>query len=222
MEERLLGGETQSDGKSPSWPGFAVVVMGASASGKSTVGMLLSKTVPCPFIDADDFHPEENKEKMRNGIALTEEDRLPWLEDLRNELGKYTSKGEWVVLACSALRPQYRDILLTADYPSQVQDRHQNVSQKFPDWNVKSEIKGSTRSRGSVVFAFLKGSAELLASRLAVRHKEGTHFMPPSLLQSQLDTLEIIEGDHDILTLDAALSPEEIVDAITKQLLKRV
>ncbi|CAM6092183.1 unnamed protein product [Calypogeia fissa] len=220
MEEQFPREDTQYAGESPSMPGFAIVVMGVSGSGKSTVGQVLSKRVGCPFIDADDFHSEENKEKMRNGIPLTEEDRLPWLEDLRNELGTYTSKGDWVVLACSALRPQYRNILLTADYPNQVQG--QTIEKEYPHGNVKVETNRSTRQVGKVVFAYLKGPAELFASRLSARHKEGNHFMPPSLLQSQLDLLEITNGDHDIITLDASSSPEEIIDTIMEELAKRI
>jgi gluconokinase len=151
-------------------------------------------------------------DKMRKGIALTEEDRMPWLFNLRNELAKYTSKGQWVVLACSALRPQYRSILLTAA------DSADNV-----DINTGgSATTGSIKATETVVFAYLKCSVELLASRLNARFKEGQHFMPPSLLKSQLDTLEIIEGDHDIITLDASWTPEEIVQSIINKLLVRL
>ena len=87
-----------------------VVVMGVSGSGKSTIGKLLSKEMHLPFIDADDFHPKSNVEKMTNGIPLDDDDRKPWLEILNQELIKSEAK-EGVILCCSALKESYREIL---------------------------------------------------------------------------------------------------------------
>ena len=84
--------------------------MGVSGCGKTTVGKLLSSTTGIPFVDADAFHPKENIEKMSNGIALADEDRKPWLENLNQELKKQSQK-QGAILACSALKEKYREIL---------------------------------------------------------------------------------------------------------------
>lgn len=84
--------------------------MGVSGCGKSTVGQLLASQLKLPFKDADNFHPEENVKKMRSGIPLTDEDRIPWLENL-NDAMKEWKLDEGVVLACSALKKTYRNRL---------------------------------------------------------------------------------------------------------------
>ena len=83
------------------------IIMGVSGSGKTTVGTLLAKQLHLPFYDADDFHPEGNKVKMASGIPLNDNDRLPWLQALQDRLKSW--KG--AVLACSALKESYRQIL---------------------------------------------------------------------------------------------------------------
>jgi gluconokinase len=84
-----------------------VVVMGVSGCGKSTIGQLLASRLNCPFLDADEFHPPENVAKMAAGSPLTDEDRRPWLELLNGKLLAYKK----AVLACSALKESYRQIL---------------------------------------------------------------------------------------------------------------
>jgi 6-phosphogluconate dehydrogenase len=86
------------------------VLMGVSGCGKSTVGKLLSDKLRLPFYDADNFHPKTNVEKMSSGIPLTDEDRDPWLKTLSKKIGKWT-KDKGAVLACSALKESYRQIL---------------------------------------------------------------------------------------------------------------
>jgi len=88
-----------------------VVLMGVSGSGKTTVGMLLSKRLGWPLLDADDFHPPENIAKMRSGIPLADEDRWPWLDQLNDLLKEKTLHGKNALLACSALKSIYRDRL---------------------------------------------------------------------------------------------------------------
>jgi len=84
-----------------------VIVMGVSGSGKSTIGGMLAERLGLPFLDADEFHPPANVAKMAAGTPLTDEDRRPWLESLNARL-----KGkDSAVLACSALKRSYREIL---------------------------------------------------------------------------------------------------------------
>ena len=89
----------------------AVILMGVSGSGKSTVGASLARRLECPFLDADDFHPAANVEKMKHGIPLNDEDRMPWLRRLHEELEHRLGSGASVVLGCSALKESYRKIL---------------------------------------------------------------------------------------------------------------
>jgi gluconokinase len=91
-----------------------VVMMGVSGSGKTTVGQALADALGWPFHDADDFHPSENVVKMAAGTPLTDEDRWPWLARMTDAMRAIDSSGGSAVLACSALRQAYRDVLATA------------------------------------------------------------------------------------------------------------
>jgi gluconokinase len=88
-----------------------ILVMGVTGSGKTTVGKLLARRLKCNFLDADDFHSVANREKMHQGIPLTDADRGPWLAALHQELVRANSAGQSVVLACSALKQEYRNTL---------------------------------------------------------------------------------------------------------------
>jgi len=88
-----------------------VIVMGTTGSGKTTIGSLLAKGVAWEFVDADDFHPPSNVEKMKRGIPLTDADREPWLKALHDKIVEWTAEKRSVVLACSALKQSYRDEL---------------------------------------------------------------------------------------------------------------
>jgi len=89
-----------------------VIVAGVSGSGKTTVGALLAGRLGWMFADADDFHPAANVAKMRAGIPLTDEDRWPWLRALAAWMDERIAHGGSAVLACSALKRSYRDMLL--------------------------------------------------------------------------------------------------------------
>jgi gluconokinase len=154
------------------------LVMGVSGSGKSRVGKALASELGCAFFDADDFHPAANRDKMSRGIALTEEDRQPWLQAIAATLQKQDS--EPFVLACSALRESYRQQLRSA----------------CPNLQI----------------IFLHGSRDLLEQRLQQRQN---HFMPASLLDSQLATLE---PPTDALMLNIAHSPEYLLAIIHSHL----
>ena len=150
------------------------MVMGVSGSGKSTIGELLAQKLGATFIDGDSLHPESNVAKMAAGTPLNDADRKPWLEAVGQKLAD--AGEESLVIACSALKKSYRDIIRAADPTAR--------------------------------FVFLQGSRELLAERLASRKG---HFMPPTLLQSQLDTLEPLDPDESGIVLDIRESPEELV-----------
>ena len=92
-----------------------LIIFGVSGAGKTTVGELLARELGWRFLEADDFHPAANVEKMRNGCPLTDEDRWPWLDDLREQIKKSLDAEENTVLACSALKRAYRDRLRVSD-----------------------------------------------------------------------------------------------------------
>jgi gluconokinase len=159
---------------------LAIVVMGVSGCGKSTVGTRLAQRLGATFLDADDFHPPGNVERMRQGIALTDAERAPWLDALAARLA---AADESVVLACSALKRSYRDALR----------------------------KGAP----ALTLVHLTGSPALLAERIGARPG---HYMPPTLLPSQLATLEPPGADEHAITLDVAATTEALVADIRKQL----
>lgn len=92
-----------------------LIIMGVSGSGKTTLAQLLDDRLGWPYAEADEFHPQANIDKMSAGIALTDEDRWPWLEAMRDWLTEQTRQGLSTVVTCSALRRTYRDLLRTAE-----------------------------------------------------------------------------------------------------------
>ena len=95
-------------GKSP----CALIVMGVSGSGKSTIAAELAKRLSWTFEDGDRFHPKSNVAKMSAGHPLTDKDRLPWLQAIADEIDRVCEAGGHVVVACSALKRAYREILV--------------------------------------------------------------------------------------------------------------
>jgi len=85
--------------------------MGVTGSGKSTVGKLLAQQLGWKFFDGDDFHSPANIEKMRRGMPLNDDDRRPWLEAIRESICKMVERSENAVIACSALKHSYRQML---------------------------------------------------------------------------------------------------------------
>jgi len=137
--------------------------MGVCGCGKSTVGRALASRLGWPFFDADDFHPQANVAKMAKGIALTDDDRGPWLDRLAAEMRAVTLKEQHAVLACSALKESYRQRIAHG--------------MEDPERPAISDIR----------VVYLKGDAKTIEPRLALR---SGHYMPPSLLASQFAALE--------------------------------
>jgi gluconokinase len=156
-----------------------VIVMGVVGAGKTTIGRLLAEQSGWEFADADDFHPPSNVEKIRRGIALTDDDRKPWLAQLRAAIQQWIAEKRNVVLACSALKRIYRQELAAGP---------------------------------EVRFVYLKGSVDLIASRL--RARQG-HFAGEQILASQFADLE--EPDVAV-TVEIASTPTRIVAEIRQKL----
>ncbi|KRB37302.1 hypothetical protein ASD93_10805 [Microbacterium sp. Root180] len=153
--------------------------MGVSGSGKSTIAAGLAAQVGGTFLDADDFHPPANVAKMRAGIPLTDEDRMPWLALVADAMVAAEQRRDGTaVVACSALRRAYRDALRSA--------------------------------ADDVFFVQLDGTPELLAARIGARTD---HFMPASLLQSQLSLLEPLGADERGAVVSIEGSAEAVVTA---------
>lgn len=90
---------------------MTIIIMGVTGSGKTTIGSLLAHQLGWMFADADDFHTPANKEKMSKGIALTDADRGPWLDAIHDAIVRWEATGQNAVVACSALKQAYRDLL---------------------------------------------------------------------------------------------------------------
>lgn len=160
-----------------------IVVMGVSGCGKSTVGRALAAALGLPFVEGDELHPPRNVALMAAGTPLTDEDRIDWLQAVAAALAAAAGAGGGAVVACSALKRHYRDLLRS----------------------------GAPTLR----LVHLTGEPALLAERL--RRRSG-HYMPASLLQSQLDILEPPQADEAAITLDVTAAPEQVVSALKRQL----
>src|SRR5215813_11410351 len=88
-----------------------VLIMGVAAAGKTTIGKILAQRLGWEFADADDFHSQQNKEKLRRGIPLTDGDREPWLKAIHEAMVGWVAEKRNLVLACSALKERYREAL---------------------------------------------------------------------------------------------------------------
>lgn len=159
-----------------------LVFMGVSGSGKSTVARAVQQELGWEYAEGDDFHPPANVAKMRQGTPLTDADRWGWLESLAGWTAERDAKGEPTIIACSALRRAYRDVL--------------------------------RRGGEGTFFVHCTGDKHMILERMSARE----HFMPPSLLESQLDILEPLEPDEQGMDVEPALA----VDLIVAQVLDRI
>jgi gluconokinase len=154
----------------------AIVVMGVSGSGKTTIGTAIASRLGLPFRDADEFHPPANVAKMAGGVALTDEDRWPWLDAIGEAI---RDAEDGIVVTCSALKRAYRERIRAA-------------------------------AGRPVRFVHLDASRAALAARLATRKG---HFFPPSLLDSQLATLEQPLPSEGALVVAADGPTAEVAEA---------
>lgn len=158
---------------------LSIIVMGVSGSGKSTIGLLLAKRLGAGFYDGDRLHPDSNIAKMTAGRSLTDEERLPWLTAVGEHLADARATGISGIIACSALKRDYRNML------------REHVPELF--------------------VVFLDGPKDIISERIAAR----THdFMPPSLLDSQFESLQPLEPDERGIRIDVSNTPDQIVDEI--------
>ncbi|WP_024286565.1 gluconokinase [Cellulomonas sp. KRMCY2] len=104
-----------ADDARPGPPAQHLVIMGVAGSGKTTLAEVLADRLGWPYAEADDFHPPANVQKMAAGIALTDDDRWPWLRALRDWLTEQSRAGRSSIVTCSALRSAYRDVLGEAE-----------------------------------------------------------------------------------------------------------
>jgi gluconokinase len=164
-----------------------IVVIGVSGSGKTTVAKKLAAALGWQFCEGDEFHPPENRKRMAAGIPLGDADRAPWLAAIAAAIAKLVRDGTSAVFTCSALKRSYRRALISPETPAD-----------------------------AVRFVFLDPPCAALSDRLAKRRG---HFFPPALLDSQLADLERPGANEPapILTIDASLSPNEIVERILRE-----
>jgi gluconokinase len=90
---------------------MVIITMGVEGTGKTTIGKMLAEKLGWKFYDADDYHPKRNIEKMRRGIPLNDEDRWPWLKEVRKVIDSSLNLNEPSIIACSALKSSYRQYL---------------------------------------------------------------------------------------------------------------
>ena len=158
-----------------------VIVFGVSGAGKTTIGKLLARELGWRFIEADDFHPTANVEKMRSGHPLTDEDRWPWLERLREQIKRALAAGENAVLACSTLKRAYRDrlgvseevmfVFLRGDFPlveKQLRSRHRHFMD--PDlWQSQFDDLEEPQPDEHVLTVQLGGTPEAILGEIKAK-----------------------------------------------------
>lgn len=161
-----------------------IVVMGVSGCGKSTIASRIASALGnAEFIDGDDLHPKANIDKMSGGIPLQDSDRWPWLDIIRDRAQVSLKQHKTFVVACSALKHEYRRRLCT------------------------DGVDGC--------FIYLHGSKELIIKRQSARTD---HFMPPSLIDSQFDTLEVPTGEPNVLAVSIDQGVDEVVAEVLAHL----
>lgn len=153
-----------------------IFCFGVSGCGKSTVASHLADKFNLAFIEADDFHPEVNKQHMSQGKPLTDAMREPWIDALCMHIKKLASEGKSCVMANSGLRRKHR--------------------QRFRELGLDT------------LYLHLHGPKEIIYQRMQSRQN---HFMPPELLDSQFEALEMPQDENDVVFVDISESVPEII-----------
>lgn len=160
-----------------------LVLMGVSGAGKTSVLAALADQLGWPMLEGDALHPPANVARMAAGIALTDEDRAPWLAAVSAWIAEREAARQSSLVTCSALKRRYRDVL--------------------------------RRGHPSVWFVHLQAPRAVLDARIRTR---AGHFMPASLLGSQLDALEPLGSDEPGMAVDALATPADTADRIIEAL----
>ncbi|KAK9894030.1 carbohydrate kinase [Cystobasidium minutum MCA 4210] len=194
-----------------------IIVMGVSGCGKSTVGQRLADKFRIQFVDGDSLHPTSNIQKMSAGTPLTDEDRFPWLGIIRKEAAKQTTREALhefyhgnnlkdpeqpragIVIACSALKRSYRDILRGTTHEAVELDQ--------------SHAELDTH------FLFLNGTREVLMKRMESRKG---HFFSPKMLDSQLQTLEPPSNKEENTQGIVEVNIDQPIDSLVDEAAKRL
>jgi gluconokinase len=161
-----------------------IIVMGVTASGKTTLAHELADRTKGWLVEGDDHHPASNIAKMISGVPLQDEDRWPWLDRLADAIRQSIAQNHVTICTCSALKRSYRDRLRLA------------VNRQL--W-----------------FVCLQADKSVLERRSAGR---SGHFMPQSLLSSQLNVLELPDDEDDAFVLSSENSRDELVRAVLHRL----
>ena len=173
----------------------AVVVMGVSGSGKTTIGKRLARQLGFDFADADRYHPKANIDKMAAGEPLTDTDRRPWLAALRALIEERAARGRSLVLGCSALKRSYREVLSGRLPPESVGTDAAGEAGGADD-DAGGEPGGPPAARAArrgsgprprVTFVYLRGDYDTILARM--RRRQG-HYMKADMLASQFRDLE--------------------------------
>ncbi|XP_034452131.1 probable gluconokinase isoform X1 [Hippoglossus hippoglossus] len=163
------------------------IIMGVSGCGKSSFGAHLSEKLGWTLHEGDDFHPQENVEKMAQGEPLTDEDRFPWLLRLHEVIQTERCSGSDALVTCSALKRLYRQILLHGS--------------RALDQDILPPVAPD------VFFLFLHGDYGLIHQRMVARRG---HYMKADLLRSQFDALEPPLDEENVLSLDISRSVTDL------------
>ncbi|XP_068422654.1 probable gluconokinase [Clinocottus analis] len=177
------------------------VIMGVSGCGKSALGAFLSEKLGWPLHEGDHFHPQGSIEKMARGEPLTDQDRLPWLLRLHEVIERERCSRSDALVACSALKRLYRQILL---YGSKALDSSSGPAR---------EILPPTPP--DVCFLFLHGDYDLIQQRMVARKG---HYMKADLLRSQFDVLEPPSDEENVLPLNIRRSMADMAEEVQKHI----